>query len=145
MSPTRGTRLIADFDQVSLDLSSVRNRVVPLKQEEQETNVEFEISRQETQLRVIGTLSTSLYTKGILTRTHNPSPITESSRSRLVTSYRVGEHLHHQLRHTALYYVTNLEYLVIANHLSASGLRLAPQLTHTSSGQHDNRGAGDSA
>ena len=40
---------------------------------------------------------------------------------------------------------TNLEYRVIANHLSASGLRLAPHLTHASSGQRDNRGAGDSA
>ena len=37
----------------------------------------------------------------------------------------------------------NLEYLVIANHLSASGLRLAPHLTHAPSCQPDDRGAGD--
>ena len=38
---------------------------------------------------------------------------------------------------------TNLEYRVIANHLSASGLWLAPQLTHAPSDQCDDRGAGD--
>ena len=38
---------------------------------------------------------------------------------------------------------TNREYRVIANHLSASGLRLAPHLTHASPGQLDNHGAGD--
>ena len=53
------------------------------------------------------------------------------------------DHLRHQLRHIALYYVTNLEYLVIANHQSASGLRLAPHLTHAPSCQADSRGAGD--
>ena len=58
-------------------------------------------------------------------------------------SYRVMDHLRHQLRHIALYYVTNLEYLVIANHRSASGLRLAPHLTHAPSCQADGRGAGD--
>ena len=58
-------------------------------------------------------------------------------------SYRVTDHLRHRLRHTALYYVTNLKYLVIANHLSTSGLWSAPLLTHTLSGQRDNRGAGD--
>ena len=52
-------------------------------------------------------------------------------------------HLCHLLRHLALYYVTNLEYLVIANHLSASGLRLAPHLTHAPSVQAVGRGAGD--
>ena len=58
-------------------------------------------------------------------------------------SYRVTEHLRHRLRHTTLYYVINLEYRVIANHLSASGLRLAPHLTHAPSCQPDDRGAGD--
>ena len=53
------------------------------------------------------------------------------------------EHLRQQLRHTALYYVTNLKYLVIANHLSVSGLRLAPHLTHAPSAQAVGRGAGD--
>ena len=38
---------------------------------------------------------------------------------------------------------TNLEYRVIANHLSASGLQLAPQLTHAPSDQCDDRKAGD--
>ena len=98
---------------------------------------------QETQLRVLGTLSASLYTGDVLTRTHNLSPTTESSRPQLVTSYRVTAHLHHPLRHLTLYYVTNLEYLVIANHLSASGLWLAPHLTHTPSVQAVGRGAGD--
>ena len=50
------------------------------------------------------------------------------------TSYYVMLHL---LRHT------NLEYCIIENHLSASGLRLAPQLTHTLSDQYDDCGAGD--
>ena len=98
---------------------------------------------QETQLRVLGTLSASLYTGSVPTRTHKLPPTTESSRPRLVTSYRVTIHLRHQLRHTALYYVTNLEYLVIANHLSASGLQLAPHLTHAPSRHPDGRGAGD--
>ena len=101
------------------------------------------VSRQETQLRVLGTLSASLYTGDVLTQTHKLSPITESPRPRLVTSYRATEHLRHHLRHTALFYVTNLEYRVIANHLSASGLRLAPHLTHAPSCQPDGRGAGD--
>ena len=60
-----------------------------------------------------------------------------------MTSYRITEHLRHQLRHTALYYVINLEYRVIENHLSASGLRLAPHLTHAPSVQAGGRGAGD--
>ena len=38
---------------------------------------------------------------------------------------------------------TNLEYQVIANHLSASGLQLAPLLTHVSSSHCDDRGASD--
>ena len=38
---------------------------------------------------------------------------------------------------------TNLEYRVIANHLSASGLQLAPHLTHAPSGQSDDCGASD--
>ena len=37
----------------------------------------------------------------------------------------------------------HLEYRVIANHLSASGLRLAPHLTHAPSVQAAGRGAGD--
>ena len=53
------------------------------------------------------------------------------------------------LRHTASYYVilrhTNLEYWVIANHRSASGLQLAPHLTHAPSGQPPGRGASDRA
>ena len=98
---------------------------------------------QETQLRVLGTLSANLYTGVVLTRTHKPSSTTEPPRPQLMTSYRVMGHLRHQLRHSALYYVTNLEYLVIENHLSASGLRLAPQLTHAPSGQRDDRGTGD--
>ena len=57
-----------------------------------------------------------------------------------MTSYRVTN----LLRHTALYYITNPKYLIIANHLSASGLRLAPHLTHASSGQCNDRGASDS-
>ena len=54
------------------------------------------------------------------------------------------------IRPTTSYYVmlhllchTNLEYCVIENHLSASGLRLAPQLTHAPSDQYDDHGAGD--
>ena len=51
------------------------------------------------------------------------------------------------LRHPTSYYVTlrhaNLEYRVIANHRLASGLRLAPHLTHAPSGQLDDRRAGD--
>ena len=47
------------------------------------------------------------------------------------------------LRHTTLYYVTNLEYRVIENHLSASGLRLAPHLTHAPSAHAVGRRAGD--
>ena len=58
-------------------------------------------------------------------------------------SYRPTTQPHHLLRHLALYYVTNLKYLVIANHLSASGLRLAPHLTHALSAQAVGRGAGD--
>ena len=111
--------------------------------EESEERSRLQSLGQETQLRVLGTPSTSLYTWDALIRTHNLSPTTEPSRPRLVTSYRVTEHLRHQLRHTALYYVTNLEYRVIANHLSASGLRLAPHLTHAPSCQPDDRGAGD--
>ena len=53
------------------------------------------------------------------------------------------------LRHATSYYVilhhTNLEYCVIVNHLSASGLRLAPHLTHASSGQRNDRGASDTS
>ena len=60
-----------------------------------------------------------------------------------MTSYRITEHLRHLLRHTALCYVTTLEYRVIENHLSASGLRLAPHLTHAPSVQAVGRGAGD--
>ena len=98
---------------------------------------------QETQLRVLGTLSTGLYTGVVLTGAHKVSPTTESPRPRLVMSYRNTEHLRQLLRHLALYYVMNLEYRIIANHLSASGLRLAPHLTHALSVQAVGRGAGD--
>ena len=37
----------------------------------------------------------------------------------------------------------NLEYRVMENHLSASGLRLAPHLTHAPSAQAGGRRAGD--
>ena len=58
-------------------------------------------------------------------------------------SYRVIDHATSYyviLRHTVS---QNLEYHVIANHLSASGLRLTPHLTHALSGQRDDHGAGD--
>ena len=69
--------------------------------------------------------------------------MTESRQPRPVTSYRNQGYLRHQLCHYALYYVMNLEYLVMANQRSASGLQLAPHLTHTSSGHRDDRGASD--
>ena len=137
-----------DSKQTSLGvfrpLSAVRDRASVLQTGKREqSEVDCSLYRQETQLRVKRTLSASLYTGDVLTRTHKLPLTTESSRSRLVTSYRATEHLRHRLRHTALFYVTNLEYRVIANHLSASGLRLAPHLTHAPSCQQDDRGAGD--
>ena len=57
-----------------------------------------------------------------------------------MTSYRV---ISHATSHYVILRHTNLEYRVIANHLSASGLWLAPHLTHALSGQHNDRGAGD--
>ena len=71
-------------------------------------------------------------------------PRLESVRPRAVTSYRNPQP---PLRHPTSSYVilrhTKREYRVIANHRSASGLRLAPQLTHAPSCHPDGRGAGD--
>ena len=144
VSPTRGDTTQSRLYQVSLDLFRFRTEFLYLEREEEATEQTGLTSRrQETQLRVLGTLSVSLYTRDALTRTHKLPPTIEPPRPRLVTSYRVIEHLHHQLRHTALCYVINLEYCVIANHLSASGLRLAPHPTHAPSAQAVGRGAGD--
>ena len=144
MSPTCGTQLKQTLLGVFRPLSVEELSLLPLEQgRKSRKRRQLQSLGQETQLRVLGTLSASLYTGDVLTRTHNLSPTTESSRPRLVTSYRVTAHLCHPLRHLALYYVTNLEYLVIANHLSASGLWLAPHLTHTPSVQAVGRGAGD--
>ena len=98
---------------------------------------------QETQLGVLGTPSTSLYTWDIINTNTYWSPTAKPLRPQPVTTYRVWEHLHHLLRHTTSRYVTNLEYHVIANHLSASGLWLAPHLTHALSSHCDDREAGD--
>ena len=71
-------------------------------------------------------------------------PRTESHWLQPAMSYRVSGHLRHKWvipRHTTSYQVTNLEYCVIPNHVSASRLQLAPPLTHTLSDQWDGQGA----
>ena len=61
-------------------------------------------------------------------------------------SYRNNSHLCHKWvipHHTASYWVMNLEYRIIPNDMSASGLQLAPLLTHATSDQWDSCGASD--